>query len=161
MREERVKELIEKYKLQPHPEGGFYSETYRSSDMVETKNGRRNLMTVIYFLLTSADISRFHVIESDELWFHHEGSDLTIHILKASGYEKKLLGKSHCSAQPQHMVQKRNIFGSTLDTPGSYALVSCVVAPGFDFNDFKLVSKKELLEKYPDYCEIIERLGHW
>lgn len=160
MREERIKELIEKYKLQPHPEGGFYSETYRSSEMVDTKNGQRNLMTVIYFLLTSADISRFHVIESDELWFHHEGSDLTIHILNASGYQKLLLGNSHQAAQSQHLVQKRNIFGSTIDTYGSYVLVSCVVAPGFDFDDFKLMSKKELLDNYPDYFEIIERLGH-
>jgi uncharacterized protein len=153
----RIVELVNNLGLVPHPEGGFYSETYRSVEFISTLNGERNLMTAIYFLLTSKNVSRFHVIKSDELWFHHEGDDLTIHILNDKGYETKHLGKT-LNAQPQQLVCAGEIFGSTVDVEDGYALVSCVVAPGFDFVDFKLFETQELLKLYPSNKEIIERL---
>jgi predicted cupin superfamily sugar epimerase len=155
----RIQQLISQLNLQPHPEGGYFAETYRASDNINTKNGERSLMTSIYFLLTSQDVSRFHVIQSDELWFHHEGSDLSVHVLDESGHRILPLGKNGTHARPQQLVPAGKIFGSTVDEPNSYALVSCVVAPGFDFQDFKLMDKAELLEKYPDFPEIIARLG--
>lgn len=157
--QERIDQLIADLNLQPHPEGGYFSEIYRSSETLETARGSRNLMTSIYFLLTSKDISRFHVIESDELWFHHEGSDLSVHVLDESGHHILPLGKKGSHARPQQLVPAGKIFGSTVDEPNAYALVSCVVAPGFDFRDFRLLSKAELIEKYPNFPEIIARLG--
>lgn len=157
--QERVKQLIAELNLQAHPEGGYFSEIYRSGDTVQTAGGQRNLMTSIYFLLTSKDVSRFHVIQSDELWFHHEGSNLSVHVLDESGHHTLPLGRIGENARPQQLVTKGKIFGSTVDELDSYALVSCVVAPGFDFQDFKLLDKSELLEKYPEFNEIIARLG--
>jgi predicted cupin superfamily sugar epimerase len=155
----RIQQLITQLNLQPHPEGGYFAETYRSDESINTNNGERNLMTAIYFLLTSSDISRFHVIASDELWFYHEGSDLSVHVLDESGHHILPLGKKGAHARPQQLVPAGKIFGSTVDEPNAYALVSCVVSHGFDFHDFKLLGKTELLEKYPDFPEIIERLG--
>jgi uncharacterized protein len=157
--QQRIQELITQLNLQAHPEGGYFTETYRAVEGISTKNGERNLMTAIYFLLTSNDVSRFHVIASDELWFHHEGSDLSVHILDESGHQILPLGSKSSEARPQQLVPAGKIFGSTVDEPNAYALVSCVVAPGFDFRDFKLLDKAELLEKYPDFPEIIARLG--
>jgi uncharacterized protein len=154
----RINQLINRLNLLPHPEGGFYSEVYRSEIPVSTQNGERSLMTSIYFLLTSQDVSRFHIIASDELWFHHEGSDLTVHILDEHGHTELKLGKEADHAQPQQLVPAGKIFGSTIDTPESYALVSCVVAPGFDFRDFRLFERAELLIKFPEHETIISRL---
>lgn len=156
---ERIQQLVSELQLLPHPEGGFYKETYRSIDLVKTPNGERNICTVIYFLLTSENVSKFHRIKSDEHWFWHEGSPLTIHILDQKGHQKLLLGPINGpGSQPQHMVQAEKIFGSTVDEKDGFALVSCVVAPGFDFEDFELFRKEELLHDYPDHEAIISRL---
>ena len=154
----RIQHLIQTLNLQSHPEGGYYSEVYRSKDSVETPSGTRSLMTSIYFLLTSDDVSRFHVIKSDELWFHHEGCDLTVHTLNESGHQELKLGKDSPDSRPQQLVKAGTIFGSTVDSKDSYALVSCVVAPGFDFADFKLFEARELLSQFPNCDKIISRL---
>jgi len=159
MMTERIQTLIQELQLQPHPEGGYYAETYRAKEQVSTENGERSLMTAIYFLLTSKDVSRFHVIASDEHWFHHEGADLSIHVLDESGHQVLTLGKNSLHAKPQQLVKKHKIFGSTVDEENAYALVSCVVAPGFDFADFQLLSKEELHVQFLAHHEIIERLG--
>ncbi|MEN2280548.1 cupin domain-containing protein [Algoriphagus sp. SE2] len=156
---ERIKQLISELNLLPHPEGGFYKEAYRSTDLVKTPNGERNLCTVIYFLLTSENVSKFHRIKSDEHWFWHEGSPLTIHILDQKGHHTLLLGPTNDSgSQPQQMVPAQKIFGSTVDEKDGYALVSCVVAPGFDFEDFELFRKEDLIMTYPDQEAIISTL---
>lgn len=157
--EHRIREIIETYNLQSHPEGGYYAETYRSQEEVNTQKGSRNLITAIYFLLTNEDVSRFHVIASDELWFHHEGDDVIVHVLDEDGHHQLKLGKQSQTSRPQHLVPKGKIFGSCLEGSKGYALVSCVVAPGFDFQDFKLLSKAELLQSHPNHHEIIDRLG--
>lgn len=156
---DRINQLIQELGLIPHPEGGFYKETYRSNDFVKTSNGGRNLCTVIYFLLTSANVSKFHRIQSDEHWFWHEGSSLTIHILDNGKHNKLSLGPvTNYGSFPQQLVHAKKIFGSTVDEPDSYALVSCVVSPGFDFEDFALFGKKELLNEFPAHEVIISRL---
>lgn len=155
----RVQELIDQLQLKAHPEGGYYAEIYRSDWQVVTDHGSRSLMTCIYFLLTSANFSRFHQIKSDEMWFYHEGSPLTVHVLSDNGYEKLLVGPSDQEGHlPYQLVKSGVIFGSTVDQEDSYSLVSCVVAPGFDFQDFKLFSAEELLEKWPEHQNIIYQL---
>ena len=157
--QKRIQELIETLRLQPHPEGGYYAEIYRAPQSIDTANGKRHLLTSIYFLLTSKNISRFHQIKSDEIWFYHEGSPLTVHVLSENGYEKLLVGPATGIGHlPQQMVPAGVIFGSTVDEPESYSLVSCVVAPGFDFQDFKLFDEVELLELFPAEKAMIRRM---
>ncbi|MDN3203816.1 cupin domain-containing protein [Algoriphagus sediminis] len=156
--QERINYLVKKLDLLPHPEGGFYKETYRSKQILDTPYGERSLMTSIYFLLTSENVSHFHRIKSDEHWYFHEGSPLTIHLLDRQGHRKLKLGPSSEECAPHHLVEKKLIFGSTVDEKNAYSLVSCVVAPGFDFKDFELFKAEDLLSQYPDHREIIERL---
>ncbi len=159
MNSDRVDELIEKLGLKAHPEGGFYSEVYRSREKVVTDAGERNLCTSIFFLLRSADISHFHRIQSDELWFWHEGAPLSVHLLGEKGHQILKLGPADQQGTlPQHLVKAHSIFGSTVDHPESFSLVSCVVAPGFDFRDFELFEREELLAKFPSSVEIIRKL---
>lgn len=156
---ERVGELVEILRMKAHPEGGFYSETYRAESEIETESGKRQLITSIYFLLRSEDVSHFHRIQSDELWFWHEGSPLSVHLLGEKGHEILKLGPVGDSATfPQHLVLANTIFGSSVDQPDSYSLVSCVVAPGFDFRDFELFSYENLIVQFPDNGSIISRL---
>lgn len=157
---DRITFLVEKLQLIPHPEGGFYSETYRSEDRLKTNSGKRNLSTAIYFLLTSENVSKFHRIKSDELWFFHEGSTLTIHTLSELGHKQFSLGHTSPKdkAYPQQLVSANTIFGSSVDESESYALVSCVVSPGFDFADFELFEAEDLLPLFPEAEKIITKL---
>ncbi len=152
-----IETIIEKLDLQPHPEGGYYKETYRS---VETcLDGSRNLQTAIYFLLTSDNVSHFHRIKSDEIWYFHAGSPLIVHTLTDKGHTQHLVGNDLLAGQtPQLLVPKDIIFGSSVLEKDSYSLVSCSVAPGFDFADFELFSKKELMQDYAEFEEIIDLL---
>ena len=156
----RVKFLVEHLNLSPHPEGGFYKETYRSAGNTQTSSGDRSLLTSIFFLLTSENISRFHRIKSDELWYFHEGNSLTVHLLNEDGYSTLKLGNHIAGSDclPFGLVKANTIFGSTVDDPAGYCLVSCAVAPGFDFKDFELLSRDELILDYPDQSDIIKRL---
>jgi predicted cupin superfamily sugar epimerase len=152
-----LNQLIDKLNLKPHPEGGYYSETYRSLDKVS--DGERNLMTCIYFLLTENEVSKFHRIKSDELWFYHQGSPIDIHLLSDEGHQIYRLGPIHEEGcLPQILVKKNTIFGSCLKKTAGYSLVSCVVAPGFDFRDFELFNYQNLIELFPDHQNIISRL---
>lgn len=156
MNNQRINELIQLLGLLAHPEGGYYKETYRS---IETMDGEQSLMTSIFFLLTSENSSNFHCIQSDEHWYFHEGSPLTVHVIGENGHEQKLLGLDLSTGQsPYHLVQKQDIFGSEVQEKGGYSLVSCAVAPGFMFRDFELFTRKELLVQYPQHEEIICRL---
>lgn len=158
-REERVSELVNALNMKAHPEGGYYAETYRADSEIETESGTRQLITSIYFLLRSEDVSHFHRIKSDELWFWHEGSPLSVHLLGEKGHEILKLGPlTGQNSRPQHLVPANTIFGSSVDQPDSYALVSCVVAPGFDFRDFELFKAEDLLPLFPEAEEIIQKL---
>lgn len=158
MSQQRIQELITKFNLQAHPEGGFYSETYRSDQLTASQD--RNLVTCIYFLLTSENVSNFHRIKSDEMWFFHEGSSLSVHTLDPqNGHLQHTVGNDIQKGQsPQLLVPKNTIFGSSVTDENSYSFVSCVVAPGFDFNDFELFSRATLFENFPEERAIIERL---
>lgn len=155
---ERVNELINELQLTPHPEGGYFAETYRSNSVIE--NIGRNTSTAIYYLLKSDEISHFHRIKSDELWHHYEGSPLTIHVIhQDSLYEALYLGKEITTGQkPQHVVPGGAWFGVTVDKPDSYALCGCTVAPGFDFKDFEMGNRYQMLQAFPEHEAIIKKL---
>jgi predicted cupin superfamily sugar epimerase len=157
--EARIQELVKTLDMKAHPEGGFYAETYRADSEIETESGKRQLITSIYFLLRSEDVSHFHRIKSDELWFWHEGSPLSVHLLGEKGHEILKLGPvNDLDSRPQHLVRSNTIFGSSVEVPKSYSLVSCVVAPGFDFRDFELFQTEDLLPHFPKAEEIIRKL---
>lgn len=153
----RAQELIDQLGLLPHPEGGFYRETYRSET---TLNGtERQLMTSIYFLLTGENYSRFHRITSDETWYFHEGNTLLVHTIDGETHTAHHLGLANeAGNQPFLIVKGGTIFGSEVKDRSGYALVSCAVAPGFDFADFELFTASDLLPRYPQHKEIILKM---
>nr|WP_299339663.1 cupin domain-containing protein [Allomuricauda sp.] len=161
-----VEELIQRFGLQPHPEGGFFKETYRSegeileSSLSEDYEGERNYSTCIYFLLTSDTFSAFHKINQDEIWHFYSGGPLRIHSISEEGaYTSYELGNDFQSGfVPQAIVPGGNWFAAETLDPDSYSFVGCTVAPGFDFEDFVLPSQKELLEKFPIHEQLIRRL---
>ncbi len=152
-----IEQIVNELQLLPHPEGGFYREMYRSEATLT--DPPRNLMTSIYFLLTSENVSKFHRIKSDELWFYHGGSPLIVHTLEYNTHQEMLLGPDFSKGQKlQLLVPKDTIFGSSVLEENAYSLVSCVVAPGFDFADFELFSKDTLLGLFPAEEAIISQL---
>jgi uncharacterized protein len=158
---------IDRLHLQPHPEGGYYRETYRSAltlphDSLSGHGGDRPASTAIYFLLAGDEFSAFHRIRSDELWHFYSGSGLAVHVITAAGeYQQLLLGSNAESGEQfQAVVPAGCWFGSSLRSPDSYALVGCTVAPGFDFADFEMAKRDELIAQYPQHRGIIERLTH-
>lgn len=159
---------ISKLELQPHPEGGFYKQTYRSNDEISDKevssqfDDKRFLYTSIYFLLRSQDVSHFHRLQSDELWYYHGGSPLTIHIIYRDGtYQEVKLGINLENGEvPQFLVPRDTIFGSNVANENTFSLVGCMVAPGFDFRDFELFTKQQLLDEFPEHVVIIDKLGY-
>ncbi|MDK9717858.1 MAG: cupin domain-containing protein [Trichlorobacter sp.] len=158
--------LISALGLVQHPEGGWYRETYRSANSMpgdalpECFDGPRSLCTAIYFLLEQGDCSALHRIKSDELWFFHGGASLTIHLLTADGvYSAIRLGAGIAAGEVfQAMVPAGTWFGAEMSGVGEYSLVSCTVAPGFDFADFEMGVKPLLLQQYPDHAALINRL---
>ena len=153
----QLQQLIDELGLQAHPEGGYYKETYRSGQTLDGQD--RQLLTSIYFLLTAENVSRFHRIKSDELWYFHAGSPLIVHTLSERGHEQHHLGLDLSKGQqPFLWIPKDTIFGSSILDDEGYALVSCAVAPGFDFRDFELFTAEQLLLKFAAHREIIERL---
>ena len=158
---------IERLDLQPHPEGGYYRETYRAPFMLPQSvlpgyRGDRAASTAIYFLLEENQFSAFHRIRSDEMWHFYAGSALIVHVITpASEYREFLLGSNTERREEfQAVVPAGCWFGSSLrDTSDdSYALVGCTVSPGFDFADFEMARRTELLAHYPQHRAIIERL---
>lgn len=144
-------QLIAQLQLEPHVEGGYFRQIYNEGEF-----GNRPFFTSIYFLLGIGDVSKFHVLTADEVWYHHCGSPLEIHMINPDGsYQVVLLGSDIAAGQvPQYKVNKGVIFGSRrvpTDTQ-EYGLVSCMVAPGFTYDDFKLFNRAELTEMYPQYA---------
>lgn len=152
--------------LAPHPEGGWFRETYRAAETIPAAglpgrfSGERAFSTAIYFLLASGQISALHRIKSDELWFFHAGSPLRINAITAGGeYRSTCLGPHPRRDQVfQAMVPAGCWFGAEPLASGSFSLVSCTVAPGFDFADFEMGRREELLTLFPQQQEVILRL---
>jgi predicted cupin superfamily sugar epimerase len=153
------KEIVQKLGLLAHPEGGFYKETYRSSCSIETEqNTIRNISTAIYFLLENDNISLFHRIQSDELWFFHQGEPLEIVFIKEGVLNTIILGNSFENGEmPQATIPANTWFASSVKHLKGYSLVSCTVAPGFDFADFELASRDTLLKEFPNLKETIRK----
>jgi len=159
-------DLVQLLELQPHPEGGFYKEVYRSAESVsrsclpERFTGDRNFCTSIYYLLSRGDFSAFHLIKSDEIWHYYLGSSLLIHMLHLNGsYECKVLGKDLRENQAFQVVIPAGTWFAAEPAIGTdFILAGCSVSPGFNFLDFELANKKELVQLFPEHEHIIDRL---
>ncbi|GAB5563027.1 MAG: cupin domain-containing protein [Winogradskyella sp.] len=159
-----VSEIIKKLDLQPHPEGGYFKELYRSDEVMNKSTlsdefeGDRNYSTSIYYLLESKDFSAFHRINQDEIWHFYLGSTIELHIISKTGDLKTIeIGNNLNNGElPQVIVPKHHWFAAKVKEPKSFALVGCTVSPGFDFRDFKLGSYQNLSEKFPKYKSLIK-----
>ena len=144
--------FIEKLDMTAHPEGGYYKESFISaenitdSDLTTTFEDKRILWTSIYFLLRNGEVSNFHRLKSDEMWYYHSGSPLTIYMITPEGelITEQLGLDIEKGEKPQVLVPKNYIFGSAMNNKG-YALVGCMVSPGFEFRDFELFERDTLL----------------
>ena len=143
--------------LEPHPEGGYFRRIYQSNKMIATKTGNRHSATAIHYLLESGDFSAWHRIQQDEMWFHHQGDPLIIRSINSQGQlDELVLGPEHNIST---CIEANTWFCSELfSSQDTYSLVSCVVSPGFDFADFEMGNKEELVNLYPQHRDIICRL---
>jgi predicted cupin superfamily sugar epimerase len=158
-------ELIHRFNLKPHPEGGFFSETYRSAERVSRASGSaetRSASTAIYYLLCDGAHSAWHRIKSDEVWHFYAGEPLHVHVLDESGaLVTHRLGNAltHRGTGFQAMVPAGLWFAAECADPATFALVGCTVAPGFEFSEFELANVDALKAQYPQHAAHIERLG--
>jgi hypothetical protein len=162
---ESAEQWIERLDLKPHPEGGWYRQTYRAPLTLPRSAlpgfaGDRAASTAIYFLLAGDQFSAFHRLRSDEVWHFYAGSALIVHVIEPGGtYGMLLLGNDAPSGEQfQAVVPAGCWFGSSLLHPDTYALVGCTVAPGFDFADFEMANRAELTVRCPQHRAVIERL---
>lgn len=162
----QVSKIISQLGLCKHIEGGYFKETYRSEEMIGEKSlpkrfkGPRCFSTAIYFLLPGNEVSVFHKIKSDECWHFYFGSPLTLATIDRQGHLKRtILGPNLKRKQVFQTVVKAGIWmGAYCQNKKSFTLVGCTSAPGFEFEDFELAKRKELLVSYPQHTDIIKQL---
>lgn len=161
-----AEQLIDHLHLQPHPEGGFYKEVYRSEGVIQASclqpafEGRRHYATSIYYLLQQGDFSAFHRIKSDEIWHFYAGGNLTLHLLDQAGnYRQYTLGNTITNDARFQVVMPAGVwFAAEPEAGTAFTLAGCTVSPGFDFRDFELADRNTLRKKYPLHGKIIGRL---
>jgi len=155
----RASKWIQQYDLKKHIEGGYFSETLIDpANRIGADKSQRALYTSILFMLYGDEVSHFHQLKSDELWYFHHGDPLDIVcILKDGSLKIHHLG-TQVDQVLQVLVEKGTIFGSYVPSHG-LSLVGCAVVPGFLYEEFRLFSKAELMVHYPEYSEQIEILG--
>lgn len=171
-----AEEIVSRLGLEPHAEGGFFRETYRSSDTVQTARGSRSLCTAILFLVTAQHPSRFHRITSDEVWVYQGGDPLELAILPASatgcemtgtgaaatavldlvdGTDAQVLVPAHAWQAARVADRREGAAASLGQGAAGWSLVACVVSPGFDYADFELADRQTLLADWPDLRTLI------
>ncbi len=153
--EQRIREL----RLARHPEGGWFRETYRSPERYPVSSlparfaGERALFTSILYLLAAGQRSHFHRLSADEVWFHHSGGAVRLHLLGPHGERTLVVG----NGTPQAVVPHGTWFAAEPERGADYALVGCMVSPGFEYDDFELASRDALLLEYPAQRELALR----
>ena len=160
----KAKQYIKRLQLKKHPEGGYFRENYRSGEMIlpthlpKRYKSTRNFSTSIYFLLEGIQFSSFHLLQSDELWHFYDGSALLVYIIDQKGeLSVKKLGRDQ-DCELQLTIEKQNWFAAELEDKKSFVLFGCTVSPGFEFEDFELGNRQELIKKFPHHKTSINRL---
>lgn len=162
-----AQELIDLLHLQPHPkEGGFFRETYRAAELIKAAalpghyGADRCPGTAIYYLLTPHTFSALHRLASDEIFHFYLGDPVTMLQLEEGGLGRTLtLGPNLPAGQQVQVVVPRGIWqGSFLQPGGSFALLGCTVAPGFEYADYETGNRAQLCAQYPAFADLIKRL---
>ncbi len=156
--------LISLLSLTPHPEGGYFRETYRSQHRVtrEEDAASRSASTAIYYLLRGRERSTWHRIRSNEMWHFYDGVPLRIYVLEPDGGLSILrLGHPlrHEGADFQALVPAGRWFAAECEQSEGYGLVGCTVAPGFEFEEFEIGEASILKRDWPEHAELIARLA--
>jgi predicted cupin superfamily sugar epimerase len=152
--------------LQRHVEGGAFKEIYRSPVIIDkgslphSFSSPKSISTSIYFLLESHQCSLFHRIKSDEIWHFYTGDALLIHEIFPSGQLRthRLGANPDNNESFQTVIQAGNWFASHVAPGGSYTLAGCTVSPGFDFEDFAIADRNDLIQQYPEHAALIHSL---
>ena len=154
--------LVEHFSMSPHPEGGFFAETYRSQGAIPADappgfGGTRNFSTGILFLLRRGEYSHLHRLKQDEMWHFYLGAPLRLAIVRLDGTaEEILLGQDVLNGQYlQYTVPGGCWFGATPAEGSDFALVGCTVAPGFDFADFEMADPDVLGQTFPHAAGLV------
>lgn len=161
-----VETLVKELNLLPHPEGGFYKETYRSERKIAQSclspdfKGERNMATGIYFLIEKGNFSALHKIKSDETWHFYYGDALEVIEINEQGILTiTQIGSNILKGETfQYTVKANTWFGSRVSGNGNFSLVGCTVYPGFDFNDFELANRQNLTQLFPQHSQLISEL---
>lgn len=161
-----VQNLVQQFNMLPHPEGGYYKETYRSAEIINKDalptrfGGTRYFSTAIYFLLEKGNFSAFHKIKSDECWHFYAGQSLLVYVLQPNGSLDLIrVGNNIVAGETFQYVVPANCWFASEPAPESdFSFVGCTVAPGFDFEDFELAKAEELVQLFPQHQLIIKRL---
>ncbi len=158
--------VIERLSLAPHPEGGFFRETFRAPRGVPTAAGERAASTAIYFLLPAGAFSALHRVRSDEVWHHYDGDPVAIHFLYEAASPRAFpehrivtLGRDLACGQAPQVVVPAGVWQAAVPLGDRYALCGCTVAPGFDFADFEMPTRAELVSRMPQWRAVIEELS--
>jgi uncharacterized protein len=158
-----AEQVIDTLQLKPHPEGGFFTETFRAEALPFALPGQgpRSASTAIYFLLRAHDFSALHVVLSDEAWHHYYGDALELHCFdQAQRHRQVRLGPGLLQGErPQHVVRRGELQAARVTAgPHGFALCGCTVAPGFDFADFSMPPRAELLASLPEHAALVTEL---
>jgi predicted cupin superfamily sugar epimerase len=161
-----ARQWIETLGLRPHPEGGYYRETYRAAEVLSPAclpprfGGERAMCTAIYYLLEGSDLAALHRIRQDEVLHFYDGAAAVIHVIDPAGnYSASRLGRNLAQGEfPQIMVPGGHLFGMKVADGGTYSFFGCTVAPGFDFADFEMPTRADLVRKFPQHRGLIESL---
>lgn len=161
---------IQHLNLQSHEEGGYFAEVFKSNERIPKEAlpgdyaGDRTLATSIYFLITPHRFSSFHRLKSDEIWHFYDGYPIEIIMIMPNGaLEKLVLGNDPASgARLQGVVPAGCWFGARPIQADKdvFALVGCTVVPGFEYEDFELADRKELIQQYPAHKTLIHELTY-
>lgn len=158
---------IKKLNLAEHPEGGWFSQVFRSSEQIgraglpDRFTGNRPVLSSIYYLLQKGQFSAFHRLKSIEVWNFFEGDPLTIHVIDPlGGLIEKTLGPDFDEGETfQAVIEAGNWFAAEHKGPEEFTLAGCTVAPGFEYEDMEIARRAELLASYPQHRKIIERFS--
>ena len=156
---DEARALVATLGLRAHPEGGFFRETFRAPLVVAAPQGERAASTAIYFLLPAGSFSALHRVRSDEVWHHYDGDPVDIHTLHDAGSHRVTrLGRNLSRGERPQVVVPAGVWQAAIPVGGAFALCGCTVAPGFDFADFEMPARGELVEAFPQLRELVEKL---
>jgi predicted cupin superfamily sugar epimerase len=148
--------IITQFQLEAHPEGGYYREYFRASLTVSTPFGNRAAATSIWFYLPLGQISHFHRLTSDEIWYWHHGGNAVLHCIAPDGtYTVHTIGAQPPATTYVCVLPAGTWFAA--EPQGEGVLVSAMVAPGFVFADFELAAVGDLVTKFPQHRNTIEK----